>query len=203
MSAETQPAAVIPEGAEPTMGSRAIPMWLIVLFFVFVFLGLSSFDINSGWFRTEVYIPNRSLADLPSQQWAVFGPDPNLGKRPYEQVCGLCHQPDGMGKPGQFPPLVGSEWVNGAPARLIRVPLLGINGSIKVKGQPWALSMPAMGASMSDEDLAAVLTYIRMSWGNKGTEVTPAMVKAVRAELGGRSQPLDGEAELLKIPEKK
>jgi hypothetical protein len=92
--------------------------------------------------------------------------------------------------------------VNGAPARLIRIPLLGINGNIKVKGQPWALSMPAMGASMSDEDLAAVLTYIRMTWGNTGTEITPAMVKAVRGQLGGRSQPLDGEADLLKLPEK-
>jgi mono/diheme cytochrome c family protein len=202
MNAEAQPTTTMPEGAEPTMGSRGLPMWLIILAFILVFLGLSSFDINSGWFRTEVYLPNRSMADLQPQQPAVFGPNPLLGKRPYEQVCGLCHQPDGMGKPGQFPPLVGSEWVNGAPARLIRIPLLGINGNIKVKGQPWALSMPAMGASMSDEDLAAVLTYIRMTWGNTGTEITPAMVKAVRGQLGGRSQPLDGEADLLKLPEK-
>ncbi len=202
MNAEMQPTAMIPEGAEPTMGSRAVPMWLIVLFFLFVFLALASFDINSGWFRTEVYMPHRSMTDLLPEQPRTFGPDLARGKKVYEQVCAICHQPDGMGKPSQFPPLAGSEWANGAPARLMRIPLLGINGNIKVKGQPWALSMPAMGASMSDDDLALALTYIRMSWGNKGTEITPAMVKAVKGELGGRAQPLDGEAELLKIPEK-
>ena len=49
--------------------------------------------------------------------------------------------------------------------------------------------MPAMGAALSDEDLAAALTYMRQSWGNKASEITPEMVKAVRAQLGNRSQP--------------
>src|SRR5262245_35970571 len=118
MNAEPEQTTAIPEGAEPTMGSRGIPMWLIVLSFVFVFIGLSSLDINSGWFSTKVYTPFRSTADvLPYQPW-ISGPDLVRGKVIYERVCGLCHQPDGMGKPGQFPPLVGSEWANGAPARL-------------------------------------------------------------------------------------
>jgi mono/diheme cytochrome c family protein len=50
-------------------------------------------------------------------------------------------------------------------------------------------SMPAMGAALSDSDLAAVLTYIRQSWGNKAPEITPEQVKAVRAEVGNRTQP--------------
>ena len=53
--------------------------------------------------------------------------------------------------------------------------------------------MPAMGAALSDEDLAAVLTYMRQSWGNKASEVTPEQVKAVRDELGNRSQPFTAE----------
>ena len=48
--------------------------------------------------------------------------------------------------------------------------------------------MPAMGAALSDDDLAAVLTYIRSSWGNKATPITPVMVKAVRGEIGNRTQ---------------
>jgi mono/diheme cytochrome c family protein len=61
--------------------------------------------------------------------------------------------------------------------------------------------MPGLG-STSDEDLALILTYVRSSWGNKATEITPAQVKAVRAELGGRSQQIT-EPELLKVPEGK
>ena len=105
-----------------------------------------------------------------------------------------------MGKPGQFPPLAGSEWPTGSPNRLIRIPLLGLSGPIKVKGQAWNLSMPGLPAT-SDEDLAMILTHIRTSWGNKASQITAAQVKAVRAEVGGRSQPLGGEAELLKVPE--
>ena len=60
--------------------------------------------------------------------------------------------------------------------------------------------MPAMGAAMSDDDLAAALTYIRQSWGNKAPEITPEMVKKVRGELGGRAQPFTGD-ELSKVPE--
>ena len=83
---------------------------------------------------------------------------------------------------------------------MARIPLAGVSGPIKVKDQMWNLSMPAMGASMSDEDLALVLTYIRSSWGNKGSEVTAAQVKAIRTELAGR-QPYT-EAELQKVTEK-
>ena len=107
-----------------------------------------------------------------------------------------------MGRPGQFPPLAGSEWATGSATRMIHIPLLGLSGPIKIKGQPWNLAMPNAGAALSDEDLALALSYIRVSWGNKASLVTPAQVKAVRAEVGGRSQPLNGEAELQKLPEK-
>jgi hypothetical protein len=76
-----------------------------------------------------------------------------------------------------------------------------LTGPIEVKGQQWNLSMPAMGAALSDEDLAATLTYMRQSWGNKASEVTPEMVKAIRTLLGNRSQPFTA-AELLTVPEK-
>jgi len=59
--------------------------------------------------------------------------------------------------------------------------------------------MPNMGASLSDDDLAAVLTYIRQSWGNKASAITPEQVKAVKAEVGNRTQPWTA-AELMAIP---
>jgi hypothetical protein len=73
--------------------------------------------------------------------------------------------------------------------RMIRIPLAGLAGPVQVAGQPWNLAMPAMGAALPDDDLAAVLTYIRQSWGNKASAVTPEQVKAVRTEVGNRTQP--------------
>jgi mono/diheme cytochrome c family protein len=123
----------------------------------------------------------------------VGGPDLASGKAGYEKVCGLCHGNDGMGKPGQAPPFAKSEWALGSPNRMIRIPLAGLAGPIQVAGTQFDLSMPAMGAALPDDDLAAVLTYIRQSWGNKASAVTPEQVKAVRAEVGNRSQPWTAE----------
>ena len=95
------------------------------------------------------------------------------GRAVYGSLCGLCHGNDGLGKPGQVPPLAGSEWVNAKGVqRLARISLAGLNGKIQAGGRDWNLSMAAMGAALSDADLAAVLTFIRQSWGNQAGAVT-------------------------------
>jgi mono/diheme cytochrome c family protein len=147
-----------------------------------------------------VYAPYRSFAELQKFQPAGGAGNLDRGRAVYENVCALCHNTDGAGKPNQAPPLAGAEWVLGGANRLIHIPLAGLQGPLTVKGQQWNLAMPAMGAALSDEDLAAVLTYMRQSWGNKAAEVTPEQVKAVRAGLGGRTQPFTAD-ELTKLPE--
>ncbi|MBE2284177.1 MAG: cytochrome c [Prosthecobacter sp.] len=99
-------------------------------------------------------------------------------------VCGGCHQGNGAGIPGQFPPLAGSEWVNGGTERLIRVVQHGLTGPITVKGAGFNTpgGMMPFGAAMSSQDLANVLTFVRNSWGNEGTMVTKEMVQKVRDE---------------------
>jgi mono/diheme cytochrome c family protein len=98
-------------------------------------------------------------------------------------VCGGCHQGNGLGLPGQFPPLAGSEWVSGGTERLIRVVQHGLVGAITVKGQGYNTpgGMQPFGAAMSAGDLANVLTFIRNSWGNEGTMITKEMVEKVRS----------------------
>jgi cytochrome c oxidase cbb3-type subunit 2 len=116
------------------------------------------------------------------------------GRAVYGSLCGLCHGNDGLGKPSQVPPLAGSEWVNAKGIqRLARISLAGLNGKIQVGGRDWNLSMAAMGAALSDADLAAVLTYVRQSWGNQAGAVTADEVQAVRAAIGARPQPLTGD----------
>jgi mono/diheme cytochrome c family protein len=180
-------------GAEPIPEPRAstapVPVSLFVLLFVLLYWAMVYFDQNSGWFSPRVYSPYRSVADLQLYQPPTGGADLARGKIVYENICALCHNPDGNGKPNQAPPVAGSDWVLGNPNRLARIPLAGLAGPITIKGENWNLSMPAMGAALPDEDLAAVLTYMRQSWGNKASEVTPEQVKSIRAQVGSRIQP--------------
>ena len=170
-------------------------MWIFVLTLSLLFLSAVYFDYRSGWFNARVYRPYASAEELDAYQ-PKSGAAAMLaqGKRSYDMVCGLCHGFDGMGKPGQAPPLAGSEWVNTKGVnRLVRIPLAGLNGPLTVQGKDWNLSMAAMGAALSDADLAKVLTYIRASWGNKAGPVTADDVKSGRAAMGARPQPLNAE----------
>ncbi len=183
---------------EPRAERTPVPVWLLILLFLLLYWGLVYFDQRSGWFSPQVYAPYRSIAQLEQYQPPTGGGTGLRGKAVYESVCALCHNTDGTGKPGQAPPFAGSEWVSGSPNRMIRIPLVGLSGPVTVKGQEWNLSMPAMGAALPDDDLAAVLTYIRQSWGNKASEITPEQVKKVRSEMGSRTQPFSA-AELNSV----
>jgi mono/diheme cytochrome c family protein len=106
-------------------------------------------------------------------------------------VCAGCHQANGQGLPGAFPPLAGSEIASAAPEIPIRIVLLGVQGPLTVKGQRFNGLMPAWG-SFSDADIAATLTYVRSQWGNSAPAVTTQQVAVVRAALNGRTRPWTG-----------
>jgi mono/diheme cytochrome c family protein len=106
--------------------------------------------------------------------------------------CMACHQATGAGMPGAFPPLAGSEWVTGPSSRPIAILLHGLQGEITVKGEKYNSAMMAYGTSvpMSDDEVAAVLTYVRSSFGNSAPPVTPAEVAKVRAATASRTTPM-------------
>jgi mono/diheme cytochrome c family protein/glucose/arabinose dehydrogenase/lysophospholipase L1-like esterase len=109
-----------------------------------------------------------------------------------EAHCATCHQPDGKGLDPAFPPLVGTPWVTGSEERLIKITLHGLWGKIEVNGKVYdpANGVPPMtpfGSMLTDEEIAAVLTYVRNSWGNKAEPVLPATVKKVREATKDRS----------------
>lgn len=116
------------------------------------------------------------------------------GKVSY-MLCGACHGQNGEGGP-IAPPLAGSEWVTGPVSNLIRIQLRGLVGPITVAGKEY--NMPGGMAALSyqtDEQIAAVLTFIRNSFGNKAPAVKPAQVAALRSEVG---KPPVTAAELIK-----
>jgi mono/diheme cytochrome c family protein len=201
MSGENKSCSVPPAG-EPVATRSAAPMWIIVATLLLLFLGGIYFDRHSGWFDARVYAPYSSAENLDAFQ-PQSGAAAGLarGKTTYEAVCGICHGPDGLGKPGQAPPLAGSEWVVAKGVnRLAHIPLTGLAGPVQVAGKEWSLNMAAMGAALPDDSLAAVLTYIRSSWGNQADAVTGDDIRKIRAAVGGHPQPMNGD-QLKTMPE--
>ena len=115
--------------------------------------------------------------------------------------CATCHQPDGKGLTASgFPPLTGNNWVLGNQDRLIKIVLKGLYGPLEVKGvkYPGQVPMTPFGGMLNDEEVAAVTTYVRNSFGNKAPAVSPARVKQVRAATKTKTGFYSPE-ELLKI----
>ncbi len=189
-------------GPEPMAARSHIPMWILLVLLALFYFGGIYFDHHSGWFDKQVYSPYANAAMLEAYQPKSGAAAARAqGKKIFEAICGTCHGVDGLGKPGQAPPLAGSEWVNAkGHNRLAHIPLAGISGTLSVAGKDWNLPMAAMGAALSDADLANVLTYIRSSWGNQAGEVTADDIKAVRASMGARPQPVTAET-LKAMPE--
>ena len=111
------------------------------------------------------------------------------GAKVYATVCSSCHQANGQGVPGAFPPVAGSEWVTGDEARLVKIILHGVTGEIDVGGEIYAGMMPPWGGGLNDAEVAAVATYLRSNFGNKAPPVTAATVKRLRDQYASRKTP--------------
>ena len=102
------------------------------------------------------------------------------GKKVYDQYCIVCHQASGQGVPNAFPTLVQTDWVLGDKERLIDVILNGLSGEIEVNGETYN-SVMTPHDFLTDEEVAAVITYVRGSFGNEADGVSAEEVAAVRA----------------------
>lgn len=118
---------------------------------------------------------------------------PAPGQDLYEMACLPCHQPEGRGLPGVYPPLAGSDWVRGDASRLIKILLHGLAGPLTVAGKTYgataeSVPMPALGG-LTDEQIADVLSFVRSAYGNNAPAVKAADVKAVRDATATRTTP--------------
>jgi cytochrome c oxidase cbb3-type subunit 2 len=105
-------------------------------------------------------------------------------------LCFTCHQPNGQGISGQFPPLAGSDWVLGEKERLIKISIHGLMGEIEVNGVKYNNVMAPPGippGSLTDQQIADVLTYIRNEWDNSASAVSPEEVATVRLTVKDRA----------------
>lgn len=126
----------------------------------------------------------------------------DIGKEIYnrEGYCATCHQEDGKGlQASSYPPLAGTDWVNGNKARLIKLTLKGMMGPLEIDGVKYSGQVPMtpFEGLLNDQEVAAVLTYIRKSFGNKASSIEPEQVRLTRKEIADKDGFYTSE-ELLK-----
>jgi mono/diheme cytochrome c family protein len=189
------------EGPEPVAERWTVPIWLIIVFALLFYWSQLFLANNAGGFSKDVYSPYHSFAAVdaanPQDPYAIMQA---RGRKIFETTCAACHQLNAMGQEGKAPPLSGSDWVNAPGAnRIARIVLNGLTGPITVKGREWNenLTMLAWRDTYSDDDIAAVLTYVRSHFDNKAGPISPAVVKAARADKHPNYETSD---ELLRIP---
>lgn len=120
--------------------------------------------------------------------------DAEAGQAAYLANCAACHQPDGSGLAGAFPPLKGSDWLTSNTAETaIRAVLTGLSGPMKVSGKDYNGVMPAM-SHLSDADIAHILSYVNTGLNSGGATITAEQVAAVRTEIGAPKDPAQGQA---------
>ena len=177
---------ILRETEEPRDGFEPVPMsWLLAALALMMwggwYLGRYAQDFDANRYDGS---PDKTVQVAVA---AVAAPiDPRVvGKRIYNR-CSACHQADGAGVAGAFPPLAGSEWVLGDADTLGRILLGGLQEPMQVLGKRYNGVMPAW-PQLADADIAAVLTYIRSSWGNQAEAIPPERIASLRQDQGKRT----------------
>jgi mono/diheme cytochrome c family protein len=195
-----------PRDTEPRLEAGSSPhlFWLMALLGVLAVWGDQYLINRAADFHPQVYTPYLSFYEVDTLN--PKSPEEMLaakGRMIFQSYCQPCHQANGAGVPGQFPPLAGSDWVGvPGPNRIIRIVLNGFSGPVTVNGASYNGAMFEFRKSLSDDDIASVLTFVRgnREWGNSGAPVTSAQVAAIRKKIGERGDPWTAE-ELLKVPD--
>ncbi len=154
-------------------------------------------EIYSGKEVDSVYLGDRAAPNMAAVSKATAAAasgsltvrdQVNAGKALFNGTCSVCHQANGAGLPGVFPPLAKSDYLNANPKRAIGVVIHGLSGKLKVNGKEYESTMPPM-SQLNDDEVANILTYVLNSWDNKGTHIKAAEVKAERAKTAPKTGP--------------
>ena len=188
-------AAIQREKREPRVGLEPLSIWLIAVYGLAIFAGGAYLGRYSGNFSGDGLDP--MMGPPPSKKGgAAQGPQEQVeltpferGKKVFAANCQTCHQANGQGVPGQYPPLAGSEFTNGGSRRMAMIVLKGLQGPVKVKGQEFGSAvMQPWDKTLTDQRIADVMTYERSDWGNKASPVTAEQIAALRKELASHPE---------------
>ena len=200
-------AAIRREKIEPRVGLEPLSLWLIAVYGLAIFFGGAYLGRVSGNFSGDSLEPMggalraKKTGTGPGDGQAVELTSAERGKKIFSANCATCHQMSGTGVAGQYPPLAGSEFVNGGTRRLGMIVLKGLQGPLTVKGQQFGTAvMQPWDKLLNDAKIADVLTFIRQEWGNTGGPVMPESVAALRKELASHTESYT-EPDIKAVPE--
>ena len=181
------------ENADPEERIRPVPLAAAAITLAMVLFGVVYIFISDPFGNASLG-DRRTVADLSGPVPAAAGAAVD-GKAVFAAQCAACHQATGKGLPGVFPPLDGSEWVQGDTRILANILLHGVTGEISVAGASYNGAMPAF-QQLGDAELAAVASYIRSAWSNKAEALPATLVEQERKAGSARTTPFEGGAAL-------
>lgn len=183
-------------------GMEPISLWFIlgaaaIAMFAGAIFGQGPGFFSMGSFVSDSYVtappPTGGKVEVPPM--AAKAALMQRGATVYNKCIG-CHGGNGQGDGANYPPLAGADWVTGDTQALAMIILHGLQGEIQVNGQTWNGNMPAQASGLGAGDLAAVMTYVRNSWGNAAPVVSPAQAQSA-LDLTRSAQGQVTQAELL------
>ncbi|MFT4637067.1 MAG: mono/diheme cytochrome c family protein [Verrucomicrobiales bacterium] len=165
-------AAAAREKPDPLEGTEPVSLWCFLLAGIALIVGAGYLGATNGGFSNSgfTYVEGLSIPDAPTKKGAIARPPGEQwirdGKKQFSAICAACHQNDGKGQVGVFPPLAGSEWVVDGSEQLAMTILNGMQGPITVSGAGYNSLMAPWKDALNDKQIAQVMSYIRISWGN-------------------------------------
>ena len=200
-------AAIQREKREPRVGAEPLSIWLIAVYGLAVFFGGAYLGRYSGNFSGEALDPYGGEAHTMKKTGGPQGAEQvteltprDRGKKIFAANCQTCHQANGLGVAGQYPPLAGSEFTTGGSRRPGMIVLKGLQGPVTVKGQKFGSAvMQPWDKTLTDQKIADVLTYERSEWGNNASPVTAEQIAGLRKELANHPESFT-EHDLMAVP---
>jgi len=177
------------ESGDPGEGAENGPWWFWAAAVAALAFGGFYMGRYSGAFTGEAAVHTEPVLELHGGAAAGEAEEEASGAAVFSSRCAACHQANAQGLPGVFPPLAGSEFVNGDAGRLARLVLRGLTGPVTVAGATYNGAMPAWADQLTDADVGAVLSYVRSHFGNTAGAVTAADVARERAATASRTAP--------------
>ena len=176
----------------PTNGFLHAPLIFVFMFGCLIFVCSIQLAHSTNKFALH---PERKKPDLSAEEIEIIRLERKIesGQKIFTARCASCHQANGLGLAGQFPPLAGSKWATSDPGLISKIIINGLKGEIQVKGQTYGSNQNMVAVPINDREIANVVTYVRQAWDNEASEVSEEEVSGFRAESSNQEGQWTGE----------
>jgi mono/diheme cytochrome c family protein len=187
---------------EPTKGFLQAPLIFVFVFGCLIFVCSIQLAHTTNDFQLH---PPKEIVELTPEEKEALRLERKIssGEKVFAVRCASCHQANGLGIAGQYPPLDGSNWVTSDPGIITNIILKGLKGEIVVKGETYGTSAAVNMAAVaiSDREIANVVTYVRQAWGNNAEEIFEDEVASIRSESAEQQDQWTGDQIISMYPE--